>query len=109
MRRRALQVLFAMLGWMLGTRIFRLLPFRSSVKRTVFALTPQTVDGYGSAPGWDSLDSGMRGTGSQFDDELRLQPVSVMTYVYLLPTHHNEDGVFVRLLVENTSELATQE
>nr|QRZ58757.1 Gsp-co-occurring protein 7 [Malawimonas jakobiformis] len=55
------------------------------------------------------LDSIFEGTPTQYDDELRLQPVSVMTYCYLLPTHHNEDGVFVRLVVENTSELATQE
>jgi hypothetical protein len=42
------------------------------------------------------------------NEELRLRPVSVNTYVYLLPTHQNEDGIFVKLLIENTSELATE-
>jgi hypothetical protein len=42
------------------------------------------------------------------NEELRLRPVSVNTYVYILPTHHNEDGIFVKCLIENTSELATE-
>eukprot|EP00761_Pharyngomonas_kirbyi_P008825 gb/GECH01008837.1/.p1 GENE.gb/GECH01008837.1/~~gb/GECH01008837.1/.p1 ORF type:complete len:113 (+),score=24.53 gb/GECH01008837.1/:1-339(+) len=43
------------------------------------------------------------------DEDLRLRPVSVNTYVYVLPTHHNEDGVFAKVLVENTSELSTEQ
>ena len=42
------------------------------------------------------------------NEELRLRPVSVNTYVYVLPTHQNEDGIFVKLLIENTSELSTE-
>ncbi len=42
------------------------------------------------------------------NEELRLRPVSVNTYVYVMPTHQNEDGIFVKLLIENTSELATE-
>lgn len=45
-----------------------------------------------------------------FDDsqELRLKPVSVNTYCYALPTHVNEDGIFLKLMIENTTELATE-
>eukprot|EP00698_Gefionella_okellyi_P008206 TRINITY_DN2022_c0_g1_i1.p2 TRINITY_DN2022_c0_g1~~TRINITY_DN2022_c0_g1_i1.p2 ORF type:complete len:133 (+),score=24.62 TRINITY_DN2022_c0_g1_i1:51-449(+) len=53
------------------------------------------------------VDSIFEGSPSTYDDELKLHPVSVNTYVHLLPTMLNEDGVFVKLLVENTSELAT--
>jgi hypothetical protein len=42
------------------------------------------------------------------DEEVRLRPVAVNTYVYVLPTHQTEDGIFVKLLLENTSELATE-
>lgn len=42
------------------------------------------------------------------DEELRLRPVSVNTFAYVLPTQATEDGVFVKLLVENTSELSTE-
>ncbi len=42
------------------------------------------------------------------NEELRLRPVSVNTYVYILPTHHNEDGIFIKCLIESTSELATE-
>ncbi|KAL0485623.1 3-hydroxy-3-methylglutaryl-coenzyme A reductase [Acrasis kona] len=42
------------------------------------------------------------------NEELRLRPVSVNTYVYVFPTHQNEDGIFVKCLIENTSELATE-
>eukprot|EP01080_Neovahlkampfia_damariscottae_P009803 gene9803-2128_t len=42
------------------------------------------------------------------DEELRLKPVSVNSFVYVLPTMENDDGIFVKLLIENTSELATE-
>jgi len=42
------------------------------------------------------------------DERVRLRPVSVNTYVHVFPTHQNDDGVFVKVLIENSSELATE-
>ncbi|KAF0977495.1 hypothetical protein FDP41_003487 [Naegleria fowleri] len=42
------------------------------------------------------------------DERVRLRPVAVNTFVHVFPTHQNEDGVFVKVFIENSSELATE-
>lgn len=43
------------------------------------------------------------------DMELKLKPVSVQTYLHVNPTSFDrEDGVRARIMIENTSELATE-
>ncbi|KAL9646706.1 hypothetical protein ABK040_001129 [Willaertia magna] len=42
------------------------------------------------------------------DERVRLRPLSVNSYVNVFPTHENEDGIFVKVYIENSSELATE-
>ena len=42
------------------------------------------------------------------DERVRLRPISVNSYVHVYPTLQNEDGVFVKVFIENSSELATE-
>ncbi|KAF0852907.1 Type II secretion system (T2SS)-associated protein Gcp7 [Andalucia godoyi] len=42
------------------------------------------------------------------DEDVRLRPVSVNSYVYIYPSAMTNDGVTAAIMIENTSELATE-
>lgn len=113
-RRRILDLMWRML-WYLGAGTLSFLFLRSTVFRWIFNLFSdrklqrlQTKDDKKLPNGSSFIDDLFESPFLDDNEELRLRPVSVNTYVYLLPTHQNEDGIFVKLLIENTSELATE-